>query len=207
MILLVKIPKRTPFLRMTSNLIVLDDFYTNVDQVRKLALSVPYEVKGNYPGQRSDPHIAPGVKPMFEKLLGLPITYWPEDKYNGAFQYATAKEDSWVHRDATDWAAIIYLTPDAPVSSGTAFYRHVDTGLDLIPEGVQPGIQAQMDRDSQRMDKWTEVDRVGNIYNRCVIFNGRRSHRSCDYFGDSLENGRLFQLFFFNTQTQHASLT
>ena len=44
------------------------------------------------------------------------------------------------------------------------------------------------------------VDVVGNIYNRIVIFNAKFIHSASCYFGTNIDNGRLFQLFFFDIQ-------
>jgi hypothetical protein len=33
-----------------------------------------------------------------------------------------------------------------------------------------------------------------------LFFNSNRFHMSMDYFGDTKENGRLFQVFFFSTE-------
>lgn len=38
---------------MYTNLIVVDNFYSDVDSVRQLALSQEYSVRGNYPGLRT----------------------------------------------------------------------------------------------------------------------------------------------------------
>jgi hypothetical protein len=50
------------------------------------------------------------------------------------------------------------------------------------------------------MTKWELVDRVGNVFNRLILFNSKKYHMSMDYFGDNRENGRLFQTFFFTTE-------
>ena len=50
------------------------------------------------------------------------------------------------------------------------------------------------------MTKWKIVDSVGNVFNRLILFNSNKFHMSQDYFGDSKENGRLFQVFFFSTE-------
>ena len=42
------------------------------------------------------------------------------------------------------------------------------------------------------------VDSVGNVYNRLVLFDSKCIHAATDYFGTCKENGRLFQLFFFD---------
>ena len=41
-------------------------------------------------------------------------------------------------------------------------------------------------------------DKIGNVFNRLVIFDGGLIHSGNDYFGHSRETGRLFQIFFFN---------
>jgi hypothetical protein len=41
---------------------------------------------------------------------------------------------------------------------------------------------------------------VGNVYNRLVLYRGDLFHSSLDYFGEGLNDGRLFQTFFFNTE-------
>ncbi len=60
-----------------------------------------------------------------------------------------------------------------------------------------------IDRYSQDLTKWEKVDQVGNIFNRLILFNSNRFHMSMDYFGDSKENGRLFQVFFFSSEKNH----
>jgi hypothetical protein len=42
------------------------------------------------------------------------------------------------------------------------------------------------------------VDTVGNVYNRIVLFDAKMIHAASCYFGTNLQNGRLFQLFFFD---------
>ena len=60
--------------------------------------------------------------------------------------------------------------------------------------------KTETDKFSQDLTKWQQVDKVGNIFNRLILFDSKRFHMSMDYFGDSKENGRLFQVFFFSTE-------
>ena len=39
---------------MRVNSIIVDDFYTNPYEVREFALSQEFEVRGNYPGYRTE---------------------------------------------------------------------------------------------------------------------------------------------------------
>ena len=45
---------------------------------------------------------------------------------------------------------------------------------------------------------WEEVDKAGNVYNRLVIFKATQVHAVTEYFGNDINDSRLFQLFFFN---------
>ena len=54
--------------------------------------------------------------------------------------------------------------------------------------------------DTQDMTKWDLVDRIANRYNRLVLYRSNIYHTSLDYFGKDSHDGRLFQLFFLNTE-------
>lgn len=194
------------------NLLIVDNFYNNPMETREFVLSQEFKVRGNYPGQRTisyaNEHLKQNIQKYIEPFAGK-ITQFPipspdgsdADKiYNGAFQYTTSRDRSWVHTDHfNDWAAVLFLTPDAPVSGGTAFFKFEDgsTCEDDIRhiQGSKP-----TDKFSQDMTKWTKIDEVGNVFNRMVIFNSKRFHMSMDYFGSDKYDGRLFQVFFFSTE-------
>ena len=55
---------------MITDLIITDDFYQNVDSVREFALNQPFDVKGNYPGQRTKTfHEWPGLKDGIQQIV------------------------------------------------------------------------------------------------------------------------------------------
>jgi hypothetical protein len=180
------------------SLIIIDDFYPEPDEVRAIALPADFSIKGNYPGLRTRPYLTDYVMNAIQDKVREPIRAWDEDIANGSFQYTTCRDRTWIHADLhNNWAGVIYLTPDAPPSSGTAFYRHVQTGCSRYPE--EGGLRDKCGHDSQDYTKWVKLDSVANVYNRLILFAARQFHASQDYFGDSLEDGRLFQTFFFNT--------
>lgn len=39
---------------MRVNLLIIDDFYNNPEEVRAFALAQDFSVKGNYPGERTE---------------------------------------------------------------------------------------------------------------------------------------------------------
>ena len=56
------------------------------------------------------------------------------------------------------------------------------------------------DTHSQDFTQWEVVDRIGNIFNRLILFNSKQFHMSVDYFGLNKFDARLFQVFFFNVE-------
>lgn len=192
---------------MKVNSIVIDGIYNDVDAVRNMALNMEFGVRGNYPGQRTEPVYNEGLKNLIGDILrphAGEITMW-ETEYTGSFQYTTARDRSWIHADnGTSWAGVIYLTPDAPLSGGTGLFRHKATGLCKSPRNADGSVNReildQIYNDSQDMTKWEMTDFIGNKYNRLVMYRGDIFHTSLDYFGKDMYDGRLFQTFFFNTE-------
>lgn len=191
---------------MKVQTIIVDDFYKNPDDVRSFALAQEFSVHGNYPGQRTASFLADNVKNSIRDIIrpfGGEVTWWGDDS-TGSFQYTVASDRSWIHSDdTTDWAGVLYLTPDAPLSAGTGLFKHKETGLSRWRNSEHPEEvtrSAPVNIDSQDMTKWEMVDKLGNVYNRLVLYRGDLFHVSLDYFGQNKEDGRLFQVFFFNTE-------
>jgi hypothetical protein len=191
---------------MIDQMIVLDDFYNDPDQVRNFALSQEFKVEGNYPGLRTDPATPEHsmyLKSFFEdSVLHRKITYWNTEDHNTCFQYTVEGNTTWVHHDETHWAGVVYLTPNAPIGYGTSIYSHKETDIyqwDSIKDSESDfnhtaGLLGDL-------DKWEPELIVGNRYNRLVLYRGSLYHRSTiPGFGNCPETGRLFQVFFFDTE-------
>jgi hypothetical protein len=116
---------------------------------------------------------------------------------NGTFA-CTFEDSIWrAHTDSPNsYAAIVYLTPDAPIDTGTSFYRHRETGV----TESQSEIDTINKEDFFDPTMWEETDRIANYYNRCVIFDASRYHCASRYFGEpsNFDKGRIFQVFFFD---------
>ena len=186
---------------MKFDIMTLKDFYTDPYRVRKEALLMDYSQKGNYPGARTKPYLNDSIKNTLQNIVypyGGNITNFSED-VNGSFQITYAWEKSWIHADTNNtWAGICYLTPDAPSSAGTGFFKHLETNT-LEPH-VDDEIKKKVDSEGQEYFRWELVQKVSNEFNKLVVYNGQLFHQSLDYFGNSLENGRLTQVFFFDTE-------
>jgi hypothetical protein len=192
---------------MRINSLTIDDFYSNPMEVREFALKQEFKVRGNYPGQRTEPFLTDNTRQKIKEILypfAGEITWWGGE-YTGSFQYTTAADRSWIHADSTtDWAAVCYLTPDAPLSSGTGLFRHKETGWSNFDYKRENDVEymkgAPSGHDMQDYTKWEIVDRVGNVFNRLIMYRADNYHVSLDYFGKDMYDGRLFQVFFFNTE-------
>lgn len=162
---------------MDINTIIVDNFLDNPDTVRKSALSLPFEATGTFPGFRSDradTDYEAYIKGKIESIMNCTITEFKYDSFR--FQVCTENVETWVHKDKTEWAGVLYLTPNAPLEAGTGIYHDTGSSYEL-----ETGI--------------------GNVYNRLAIYRGTLFHKSIlPGFGNSKETGRLTQVFFFNTE-------
>ena len=193
---------------LRPELVVVDNFYKDVDKVREFALRQKFQAQIKYhKGYRTIESFTPSwIKSTFEKCLGLSIKEFTGA--TGIFQYCTAEDAVVYHTDAQEYAAMIYLSPDAPLGTGTCTYKSKITGLfkKASEEDARRlnKTRDQLDRDSFNGYNFYDkhnlelVDSVANVYNRLVIFNSHNLHSAASYYGSTKENSRLFHLFFFN---------
>ena len=191
---------------MLVNSIIIDSFYSNPHEVREFALEQEFFVEGNFPGYRTKPFPSENAKRMIGDNLrpfAGEITKW-ETEYTGSFQYTPAEDRSWIHSDSyNEWAAVLYLTPDAPITAGTGIFKHKESGMTKWShkfKELDPPIYNPASYEGQDYTKWEMIDRFGNLFNRLIIYRGTNFHVSLDYFGKDINDGRLFQVFFFNTE-------
>ena len=52
------------------DLIICDNFYNNPEEVRNFALQQNFEVKGNYPGNRTKSHLTQEIADWISKVVG-----------------------------------------------------------------------------------------------------------------------------------------
>lgn len=196
--------------------LVVDNFYANPDCVRGEALKRPYQQPENYSGWRTRPYHQQGIKERIERALRMPITSWPDDLDdielgNGSFfqGFSTGEhaDPVRVHFDTPEdfVTLVIYLTPCAPYDSGTSLWQHRDTKLIAMPMPVDAQrlgktideLMATLQRDSWRPEKWSETNRVGNVYNRALFYRSGMTHSASRHFGSNLDDGRIYQAFRF----------
>ena len=195
--------------RCDSRFFVVDNFYEDPVAVREFALSQTF-----FPGEGAVGHrtrkqfLFDGLKERFEQIIGQKIQDYTDDAYgwrdigiNGRFQYCPAGTNLVYHCDAQKWAAMVFLTPDAPPSCGTSFFRHKETKVhhnSQIDWDAGQGLKVFNQKTFLDGTPYERIDQVGNIFNRLVIFDGGLIHCASQYFGWDINTSRLFHIFFFN---------
>lgn len=192
--------------------IVKDNFYADPQKVLKAAQGAEYYEPSHVTGFRSRTvYHETGVKSKLEKILGIKITRWDTDpiEENGVFyqgfSQGNRKEVPGVHSDQpyNDITVLIYLTPGMPFDCGTSLWMHKQTGL-TDPATPQDARRLKMklselrnilEEDSKIRDKWVEVDRMGNRFNRMVAYPSGVLHSATNHYGSDIFNGRLYQTF------------
>jgi hypothetical protein len=185
-----------------------DNFYEDPDLVREFGLLQTFW-EGDHGGagwRTRTQFIFDGVKEKIERIIGMKITNWAETyEICGVFQVGFTQGTKYsparvFHCDRQKYAAMVYLSPDAPPEMGTKIFRNKETKkfdseeIDHLNE-IFPNQETFCDP-----TPFEEIDSFGNVYNRIVIFDGHCIHSSSGYFGNTFNNGRLWQMFFFDAE-------
>lgn len=201
--------RRSGFQESSSNLIVVDHFYNDPDRIRNFVTNyLPFFPSNYHKGKRTSPFILDGTKERLEKILGRKIINWCHPNYaNGVFQFCTPDDPIVYHIDSQMFAGVVFMTPNAPLRSGTQTFKSKITGATRF--GSLPKDQDKFDltfkaggNDYNFYDNTTleVVDNIGNIYNRLLLWDSKAIHAAEKYFGSNVYDSRLFHLFFFDVE-------
>jgi len=196
--------------KYSLDLIIIDNFYKNPDDIRNYALLQNFSETGSFPGYRTKRSF--GNNELYQHLksylnnIGYNIIFFNMSIHsigNCKFTYSIAshKAKSWIHKDTipTDifdnyniensihMAGIVYLTPNAPFNSGTIFYEFDYENNKNVTD---------IDKYTFNTTKWKKTDVIGNVYNRMILFNSQKYHSINKLFGTNKYNGRLTYNFF-----------
>ena len=176
---------------------VVDNFYSDPYAVREYALKQEFKPEIEYfKGSRSlDQYFVPGTKEAFERIMGIKIREWESHGMCGRFQYCTSQDALVYHNDGQTWAAMIYLTPDAPYCTGTSLYASKNGARRTSDPNFTDDVFAGGFYDETKFEL---VDSIGNVFNRLFIFDAQNIHAASKYFGQTKEDSRLFHIFFFD---------
>lgn len=121
---------------------------------------------------------------------------------NTSFQIVEEEYGSGlIHQDQnTVFAGVLYLTPDAPLHSGTSLFRknaaYNEEQYKKIIKENDVHFQNKEPIDFSYHNMFDEVIRVNNVYNTLILFEGDIHHCANQFFGDKKNNTRLAQVFF-----------
>ena len=204
---------------------IIDDFLPDPAAWRTQALALPFEQQRyagqNYPGSQTDGQPCQAIMERIATALGREIRFISPDNGSYRLSYADAMARTDIHVDNETgsnfnfYAGVLYLNPPEQCQGGTTFWRHQPSGwYRRLPEAQVkaggyasfkdfqkrwlPNSTVQKFNDLQeRRDSWQALLEVPMRHNRLIMYKGHYFHSLSNVFGDTPENGRLVQLFFF----------
>ena len=197
---------------------VIENFYENPDAIREFALAQDYtfchdrpNLKYVYPGGRTK-DLFDLDSALHEKICKKLVSVFHNAEHDYMrwalstnFQSVSADyNEGVIHTDHdTIFAGVLYLTPDAPLNSGTSLYKKSKTFnekkyLQALDKNDAKFRAGKMKMDTSYHSMFDEVVRVNNVYNTLIIYEGRHFHAANQFFGKTLEDSRLAQVFFIN---------
>ena len=197
---------------------VIENFYENPDAIRQFALAQEYtfcrdrlNLEYVYPGCRTKDLVDIDAK-LHEKICKKLVSVFHNSEHDTmrwaistSFQsVAQDFNEGVIHTDHnTVFAGVLYLSPNAPLNAGTSLFRKSKS---FDEDNYQQALNANDDRfkagdimmDTDYHHMFEEIVRVNNVYNTLIIYEGRHYHAANQFFGETLENSRLAQVFFIN---------
>lgn len=195
---------------------IIENFYENPDAVRKFALEQKFtyckelqNIDYVYPGGRTQ-DLSNLDKALFDKICTKLVSVFHNSEHDmmrwlitTSFQSVTEEFNQGViHTDHnTVFAGVLYLTPDAPLNSGTSLFKKNKTFNEekyqqaLLQNDARFKI-GEIAMDTSYHSMFDEVVRVNNVYNTLIIYEGRHYHAANEFFGKTLADSRLAQVFF-----------
>ena len=195
---------------------IIENFYENPDAIRKFALAQHYtfchevaNIDYVYPGCRTK-DLSNLDKALFDKICTKLVSVFHNAENDHmrwlittSFQSVSAQYDQGViHTDHnTIFAGVLYLTPNAPFNSGTSLFKpNISFDDDKYQRAlVENDERFKAGEIAMRTDyhsMFDEIVRVNNVYNTLIIYEGRHFHAANKFFGKTLEDSRLAQVFF-----------
>ena len=199
---------------MHRSLIIVDNFLNNAEQLRAAALRLDYPPnEAPFPGRNSLQRLnIGGISEEVSHILGEPLAPLSPPQSHGKFRLTLASDigKAKVHIDPAHWSGILFMSKPEDCQGGTDFFRHIRTGTDeapTTPEALRKHGYAsfeEMHRDIIEQDSlddsaWELAMRVPMRFNRLILLRPWLWHTAGPGFGDSVENGRLIYVLFFQS--------
>lgn len=184
---------------------VIDNFFEDPYSLRDYAMSLDYPSKGIYPGKRTfhlndlNPEL---YKSLTHKIMSVMFGDYSNIEYDMDMKFQLGQgiyKEGWAHEDGryADMSGIVYLTPDAPLNSGTIMcdpinpddWKKQEHILKTIPARntlYKGEIDNADDKRIEHNSQFVTNIEVSNIFNRAFIFNSHKFHRENVVFENRL---------------------
>lgn len=196
---------------------IIENFYEKPDEIRAFALKQKFtychELKNInyvYPGCRTK-ELFELDKSMYEKVCKKLVSIFhntQQDHMRWAIStsFQVVEENfgrGVLHQDDnTIFAGVLYLTPDAPLEAGTSLFKPNKSFNEEKYRAAlkQNDVNFRENKpvSTEYHSMFDETVRVNNVYNTLIIFNAQTYHAANEFFGNSLNTGRMAQVFFIN---------
>lgn len=197
---------------------IIENFYENPDSIRKFALAQKFtyckdmpNIEYVYPGCRTK-DLSFLNKELFDKICTKVVSVFHNEEHDlmrwlisTSFQSVTEEyKDGVIHTDHnTIFAAVLYLTPDAPLNSGTSLFK---PNNNFDEKAYQKALKdndlrfksGEIAMDTNYHHMFDEIVRVNNVYNTLILYEGQHYHAANQFFGKTMADSRLSQVFFIN---------
>ncbi len=207
---------------------IIDNFLPDALQHRQEVLHWPFHALRyagqNYPGRQTDGQECTDLMKAIAYQMGKPIKFISPDNGSCRISLAdsVARSDIHVDNETGDcfrqYAAVLYLNLPEQCKGGTIFWRHRGTGWsrrqpdDMVRQHGFANFKSfqqrflphnlhasQFNQLASRRQDWEAILQVPMRHNRMVIYRGDFFHSIGEVFGSKMDDGRLVQLFFFET--------
>jgi len=195
---------------------VIDNFYKKPDAVRDFALGQEYkfcheltDINYVFPGCRTKDLSTLNFS-LYEQVCRKLVSVFHNTDHDymrwaisTSFQSVSETyQRGLIHQDTCIFSGVLYLSPDAPLTAGTSLFRKNG-------KFNEASYKAALDENDLRFrsnkevswdyhEMFDEVVRVNNVYNTLILFEGDIFHCANDFFGKTLQDSRLAQVFFIN---------
>lgn len=197
---------------MPTSLIVVDDFFEHANGLRDAALRLTYpDQEGAFPGRNSLERIElDGLAQYVSSIVGERLKVISPLGSHAKFRITLGSDQGRgkVHVDPGYWSGVLYLSRPEDCRGGTDFFRHRRTNTDRRPmnerelaelgyASIDEAHQDIIERDGLDDSCWETTMTVPMRFNRLILLRPWLWHTAGAGFGDSLHNGRLVYLMFF----------
>jgi hypothetical protein len=204
--------------------VVVDNFFKEPNKVRNFALHQEFKRFENVSHAGLVTDCLSIIEPsLYNEFLKKFFSIYYDFKFEELNWIVEAKfqktgdnfESGWIHQDSNHYAnnkvaGIIYLSPNAPLQSGTSIYKTKNNVLlpSINAEAKYAHYYSNGNSEElkklkeQEKEQFEETINVSNVYNRLISFDTDEYHAAQNYFGQGNES-RLILVFFVNKLDAH----